>query len=95
MLGRTKTSSELIQEHLIIISKKFVEEKKALHMPSELQLESWLTALLEEVLADDFAKYMNIERYIRCILDDVDKCEFFTIKHSEKDIVKMLSTLII
>jgi hypothetical protein len=94
LLG-TKTGVELIQEHLIIISKKFVEEKKALHMPSELQIESWLTSLLEEVLKDDFIKCMNIERYIRCILDDVEKCEFFTTIHSKNDIVKFLHTLII
>jgi hypothetical protein len=90
-----KSGSDLIQTHLMDISKKFVEEKKALHMPSEIAMESWLNSLLEEVLDDDYNSYMNIERYIRCILDDVEKCEFFTIKHSEKDIVKFLSTLII
>ena len=90
-----KSGSDLIQTHLITISKKFIEEKKALHMPSEIQIESWLTALLGEVLSDNYSSYMNIERYIRCILDDVEKCEFFTVKHSENDIVKFISTLII
>ena len=93
MLG--KSSTDLIQEHSILISKKFVEEKRALHLPSEIQVESWLTALLGDVLSDNYNSYMNIERYVRCILDDVNKCEFFTVKHSESDIVKSLSTLII
>ena len=93
MLG--KSSTDLIQEHSILISKKFVEEKRALHLPSEIQVESWLTALLGDVLSDNYNSYMNIERYVRCILDDVNKCEFFTVKHSESDIVKFLSTLII
>jgi hypothetical protein len=90
-----KSSTDLIQEHSILISKKFVEEKRALHLPSEIQVESWLTALLGDVLSDNYNSYMNIERYVRCILDDVNKCEFFTVKHSESDIVKFLSTLII
>lgn len=93
MLG--KSGADLIQSHSVVLLKKFVEEKKALHIPSELQVESWLNTLLQDVLSDNYIKYMNIERYVRCILDDVEKCEFFTVKHSESEIVKFLSTLII
>ena len=75
--------------------KTFIEEKKSLHLPKEVVIESWLKALLSVALLGDDTNYMNLYRYIQAILDDVDKCEFFVEEHSRDEITKFLSTLLI
>ena len=86
---------KLIEEEIIPIMQDFIQEKQSLHLPSEINIESWLRTLLEVAFKGEEWVYTKMYSYIRTILDDPKKCLFFIEKRSRDEISRFLTTLII